>query len=108
MGRKNHILIVDREVGVCLSIEAKLAETGVTVTTVHSAVQAIEQIRTACYDAVILGCTLSCADDLAMLAEIRRCGAQLLVILMDAPQGCEMLKHVGNSWTIVRIVKPRN
>ncbi len=67
----NHVLIVDDEPAIRESLEAILKEEGYAVTTSGTAGEAIELLRDAAYDAVLLDIWLPDRDGLETLAEIR-------------------------------------
>jgi two-component system nitrogen regulation response regulator NtrX len=68
----NHILIVDDETDIRNTLEAILREEGYAVTTSGTATEALELLRDASYDVVLLDIWLPDADGLDTLAEIRR------------------------------------
>ncbi|HXB62554.1 MAG TPA: sigma-54 dependent transcriptional regulator [Acidobacteriaceae bacterium] len=68
----NHVLIVDDETGIRNTLEAILREEGYAVTTTGTATEALELLRDASYDVVLLDIWLPDADGLDTLAEIRR------------------------------------
>ena len=67
----NHVLIVDDETEIRNALESILAEEGYTVTTTGTATEALELLRDAAYDVVLLDIWLPDADGLDTLAEIR-------------------------------------
>ncbi len=68
----NHVLIVDDETDIRNTLEAILREEGYAVTTSGTATEALELLRDASYDVVLLDIWLPDADGLDTLAEIRR------------------------------------
>src|ERR1700759_734755 len=67
----NHILIVDDEADIRDSLEAILREEDYTVTTAGTAAEALELLRDADYQAVLLDIWLPDGDGLDVLAQIR-------------------------------------
>ncbi len=68
----NHVLIVDDEPEIRESLSAILVDEGYTVTTAASAGEALELVRDADYDVVLLDIWLPDRDGLDTLADIRR------------------------------------
>ena len=68
----NHVLIVDDEAEIRDSLSAILADEGYTVTTAGTATEAIDLIRDAAYDVVLLDIWLPDRDGLDTLGEIRQ------------------------------------
>jgi two-component system nitrogen regulation response regulator NtrX len=68
----NHVLIVDDETEIRNTLESILREEGYAVTTSGTATEALELLRDASYDVVLLDIWLPDADGLDTLAEIRR------------------------------------
>lgn len=68
----NHVLIVDDEGEIRESLEGILREEGYLVTTSATAVEALELVRDADYDVVLLDIWLPDRDGLETLGEIRR------------------------------------
>ena len=68
----NHVLIVDDEAEIRKSLESILREEGYLVTTSATATEALELLRDAAYDVVLLDIWLPDRDGLEALAEIRR------------------------------------
>ena len=71
----NHVLIVDDETEIRESLESILREEGYIVTTSATGAEALELIRDAAYDVVLLDIWLPDRDGLEMLGEIRDIGA---------------------------------
>src|ERR1700759_98197 len=67
----NHILIVDDEADIRDSLEAILREEDYTVTTAATAKEALQLLRDADYQAVLLDIWLPDGDGLDVLAQIR-------------------------------------
>ena len=67
----NHVLIVDDEADIRESLEAILSEEDYTITTTGTAVEALELLRDADYQAVLLDIWLPDGDGLDVLAAIR-------------------------------------
>jgi two-component system nitrogen regulation response regulator NtrX len=67
----NHILVVDDEPDIRRTLEAILGEEGYSVTAVGSAGEALELVRDAIFDAVLLDIWLPDRDGLEALTEIR-------------------------------------
>src|ERR1700761_5188537 len=67
----NHILIVDDEADIRDSLEAILREEEYVVTTAGTAAEALELLRDADYQAVLLDIWLPDGDGLDVLAQIR-------------------------------------
>jgi two-component system nitrogen regulation response regulator NtrX len=67
----NHILIVDDEAEIRESLESILGEEGYQVTTSATATEALELVRDAAYDVVLLDIWLPDRDGLETLGEIR-------------------------------------
>ena len=67
----NHVLIVDDEAEIRESLESILREEGYLVTTSATATEALELLRDAAYDVVLLDIWLPDRDGLETLAEIR-------------------------------------
>ena len=68
----NHVLIVDDETEIRESLESILREEGYLVTTSATATEALELVRDADYDVVLLDIWLPDRDGLETLGEIRR------------------------------------
>ena len=68
----NHVLIVDDEAEIRESLEGILREEGYAVTTSATATEALELVRDADYDVVLLDIWLPDRDGLETLGEIRR------------------------------------
>ena len=68
----NHVLIVDDEAEIRESLEGILREEGYIVTTSATATEALELVRDADYDVVLLDIWLPDRDGLETLGEIRR------------------------------------
>ncbi|HEY0161044.1 MAG TPA: sigma-54 dependent transcriptional regulator [Edaphobacter sp.] len=68
----NHVLIVDDEAEIRRSLEGILREEGYIVTTSATATEALELVRDAAYDVVLLDIWLPDRDGLETLAEIRQ------------------------------------
>lgn len=68
----NHVLIVDDEADIRLSLESILKEEGYLVTTAATAGEALGLLRDAAYDVVLLDIWLPDRDGLDALAEIRQ------------------------------------
>ncbi len=68
----NHVLIVDDETEIRESLESILREEGYIVTTSATATEALELVRDADYDVVLLDIWLPDRDGLETLGEIRR------------------------------------
>ena len=68
----NHVLIVDDEAEIRESLEGILREEGYLVTTSSTATEALELVRDADYDVVLLDIWLPDRDGLETLGEIRR------------------------------------
>jgi two-component system nitrogen regulation response regulator NtrX len=68
----NHVLIVDDEAEIRESLEGILREEGYVVTTSATATEALELVRDADYDVVLLDIWLPDRDGLETLGEIRR------------------------------------
>lgn len=68
----NHVLIVDDEPEIRESLAAILADEGYTVTSAGTATEALQLIRDAAYDLVLLDIWLPDRDGLETLADIRR------------------------------------
>ena len=68
----NHVLIVDDEQEIRDSLESILVEEGYLVTTAGSAGEALELIRDAAYDVVLLDVWLPDRDGLDVLSDIRK------------------------------------
>jgi two-component system, NtrC family, nitrogen regulation response regulator NtrX len=71
----NHVLIVDDEAEIRESLENILREEGYIVTTSGTATEALELVRDAAYDVVLLDIWLPDRDGLEALGEIRRMDA---------------------------------
>ena len=71
----NHVLIVDDEQEIRDSLESILVEEGYLVTTAGTAGEALELIRDAAYDVVLLDVWLPDRDGLDVLADIRQMDA---------------------------------
>lgn len=67
----NHVLVVDDEPDICRTLEAILTEEGYVVTTAATAGEALELVRDASFDTVMLDIWLPDRDGLEVLAEIR-------------------------------------
>jgi two-component system nitrogen regulation response regulator NtrX len=67
----NHVLVVDDEPDIRRTLEAILAEEGYTVTTAGTAAEALELVRDAIFDAVLLDIWLPDRDGLDVLKDIR-------------------------------------
>lgn len=67
----NHILVVDDEPDIRRTLEAILVEEGYAVTTAATAAEALELVRDAIFDAVLLDIWLPDRDGLEVLGEIR-------------------------------------
>jgi len=67
----NHVLIVDDETEIRASLESILSEEGYLVTTAATAKEALELLRDAAYDVVLLDIWLPDRDGLDTLTEIR-------------------------------------
>lgn len=67
----NHVLVVDDEPDIRRTLEIILAEEGYAVTTAATAAEAIDLVRDAVYDAVLLDIWLPDRDGLEALEEIR-------------------------------------
>jgi len=67
----NHVLIVDDEADIRDSLEAILREEDYLITTAGTAKEALELIRDADYQAVLLDIWLPDGDGLDILAQIR-------------------------------------
>jgi two-component system nitrogen regulation response regulator NtrX len=67
----NHVLIVDDEADIRESLEAILGEEDYTITTTGTAAEALELLRDADYQAVLLDIWLPDGDGLDVLAQIR-------------------------------------
>ncbi|MGC9291578.1 MAG: sigma-54-dependent transcriptional regulator [Acidobacteriaceae bacterium] len=68
----NHVLVVDDEADIRTTLQAILAEEGHTVTTAATAEEALELVRDAIYDAVLLDIWLPDRDGLEVLEEVRK------------------------------------
>ena len=68
----NHVLIVDDEAEIRESLESILREEGYLVTTAATATEALELLRDAAYDVVLLDIWLPDRDGLDTLSEIRQ------------------------------------
>ena len=68
----NHVLIVDDEAEIRESLEGILREEGYLVTTAATAGEALELLRDAAYDVVLLDIWLPDRDGLDTLTEIRQ------------------------------------
>src|SRR5271169_519518 len=68
----NHVLIVDDEAEIRESLESILREEGYLVTTTATATEALELLRDAAYDVVLLDIWLPDRDGLEALTEIRQ------------------------------------
>ncbi len=68
----NHVLIVDDETEIRESLEGILREEGYLVTTAATAAEALELLRDAAYDVVLLDIWLPDRDGLETLGEIRQ------------------------------------
>ncbi len=68
----NHVLIVDDEAEIRESLEGILREEGYLVTTAATAAEALELLRDAAYDVVLLDIWLPDRDGLETLGEIRQ------------------------------------
>ncbi len=68
----NHVLIVDDEADIRDSLTSILSDEGYTVTTAATAAEALELIRDASYDVVLLDIWLPDRDGLDALADIRQ------------------------------------
>ena len=71
----NHVLIVDDEAEIRDSLESILREEDYLVTTAATAAEALELLRDAAYDVVLLDIWLPDRDGLDALTEIRQTGA---------------------------------
>src|ERR1700734_3225788 len=67
----NHVLIVDDEADIRESLEAILSEEDYAITTAGTAAEALELVRDADYQAVLLDIWLPDGDGLDILAQIR-------------------------------------
>jgi two-component system nitrogen regulation response regulator NtrX len=67
----NHVLIVDDEADIRESLQAILSEEDYIITTAGTAAEALDLIRDADYQAVLLDIWLPDGDGLDVLAEIR-------------------------------------
>ncbi len=67
----NHVLVVDDEPDIRRTLEAILAEEGYAVTTAGTAAEALELVRDAIFDAVLLDIWLPDRDGLDVLKDIR-------------------------------------
>ena len=72
----NHVLIVDDEAEIRESLESILREEGYLVTTAATAGEALELLRDAAYDVVLLDIWLPDRDGLDTLGEIRQHGVR--------------------------------
>jgi two-component system nitrogen regulation response regulator NtrX len=68
----NHVLIVDDEAEIRESLESILREEGYLITTAATGTEALELLRDAAYDVVLLDIWLPDRDGLEMLGEIRQ------------------------------------
>ncbi|MHB1022745.1 MAG: sigma-54-dependent transcriptional regulator [Acidobacteriaceae bacterium] len=94
----NHVLIVDDEADIRSSLEGILQEEGYTVTTSGTATEALDLLRDAVYDVVLLDIWLPDRDGLEMLAEIRKLESE------DVPEVIIISGH-GTIETAVRATK---
>lgn len=94
----NHVLIVDDEADIRSSLEGILQEEGYAVTTSGTATEALELLRDAVYDVVLLDIWLPDHDGLETLAEIRKLASD------DAPEVIIISGH-GTIETAVRATK---
>jgi two-component system nitrogen regulation response regulator NtrX len=83
----NHILVVDDEPDIRRTLEAILAEEGYAVTTAATAAEALELVRDAIFDTVLLDVWLPDRDGLDVLQEIRA---------MDGGSGPEVIIISGH------------
>jgi two-component system nitrogen regulation response regulator NtrX len=94
----NHILIVDDEAEIRETLESILRDEGYIVTTTGTATEALELIRDASYDVVLLDIWLPDKDGLETLGEIRR------TELQNAPEVVIISGH-GTIESAVRATK---
>jgi two-component system nitrogen regulation response regulator NtrX len=83
----NHILVVDDEPDIRRTLEAILAEEGYAVTTASTAAEALDLVRDAIFDTVLLDVWLPDRDGLDVLQEIRA---------MDGGSGPEVIIISGH------------
>ncbi len=93
-----HVLIVDDEADIRLSLEEILREEDYAVTTSGSAVEALELIRDVEYDAVLLDIWLPDGDGLDLLARVRE-------LQQAAPPEIIMISGHGTIESAVRATK---
>ena len=94
----NHVLVVDDEADIRTTLQAILADEGYAVATAGTAGEALELIRDATYDAVLLDIWLPDRDGLEALEDIRK---------VDAANGPEVIIISGHGTieTAVRATK---
>ncbi|HPP73598.1 MAG TPA: response regulator [Armatimonadota bacterium] len=103
---KGSVLVVDDEVNLCRILGAKLARSGFSVAAVHDGQQAIDKIREADFDVVLLDLILPKLDGLSALAEIRNLNNNIPVIVMTACESSEALETAKNHGVCAYINKP--
>ncbi|MES2394141.1 MAG: sigma-54 dependent transcriptional regulator [Acidobacteriota bacterium] len=102
----NHVLIVDDEAEIRASLEAILREEDYTITTAGTAAEALELLRDADYQAVLLDIWLPDGDGLDVLAQIR--GDQSRAAITDGrpiPPEVIMISGHGTIEAAVRATK---
>src|SRR5580692_3744822 len=83
----NHVLIVDDEAEIRESLESILKEEGYLVTTAATAGEALDLLRDAAYDVVLLDIWLPDRDGLETLTEIRHMGENVPEVIIISGHG---------------------
>jgi CheY-like chemotaxis protein len=103
---KGSVLVVDDEVNLCRILGAKLAKNGFSVVAVHDGQQAIDKVREANFDVVLLDLILPKMDGLSALEEIRSLDGDLPIIVMTACESSEALERARSQGVCAYVNKP--
>jgi len=106
MVTKGSVLVVDDEINLCRILGAKLTKSGYDVVLVHDGMQAVEKVREADFDIVLLDLILPKMDGLSVLAKIRSMRNSLPVIVITACENAEALEQARMHGVSAYVSKP--
>lgn len=103
---KRNILIADDEVNLCRILDAELKKAGYAVTAVHDGAQAVEQVRSYEFQAIILDVRMPILDGLSALREIRKVSKDIPVIMMTAYESHDTMASALSMGATACVNKP--